>query len=172
MFDPAYYDETHPYRSSPQFSLMFWNLGSWCRTRFSKCPLPERLQKLAPHIDYELNSEHVKFGDKPQFNNYFINVVNNLGTHLFMNCEAGSLYPHRALAEEERFTTCFNDYHDLMVAAGIGKDGYVRQIAGYNTGEDDTRVRYVSWAIFEVSWGTTKYRDTDIEEPLVCVYHV
>jgi hypothetical protein len=151
---------------------MFWNLGSWCRTRFSKCPLPERLQKLAPHIDYELNSEHVKFGDKPQFNNYFINVVNNLGTHLFMNCEAGSLYPHRALAEEERFTTCFNDYHDLMVAAGIGKDGYVRQIAGYNTGEDDTRVRYVSWAIFELSWGKTKHRDTDIEEPLVCVYHV
>ena len=90
----------------------------------------------------------------------------NLGAHLFMNCKAGSLYPHRALLEEARFTTCFNDYHDLMVAARLGKDGYVRQIAGYNTGEDDTRVRYVSWAIFEAFWGKTKHRDTEIQEPL------
>ena len=28
--------------SSPQFPLMFWNLGNWCRKRFDKCPLPER----------------------------------------------------------------------------------------------------------------------------------
>ena len=166
MFDPTYFDETHPYRSSPQFSLMFWNLGNWCRTRFSKCPLPERLQKFAPHIDYELNSEHEKFGDKPKSNNYFINVVKNLGAHLFMNCEADSLYPHKELLEEERFTTCFNDYHDLMVAAHLGKEGYVRRIAGFHTSEDDTRVRYVSWAIFEVYWGKTKHRDTEIEEPL------
>ena len=52
-----------------------------------------------------------------------------------MNCEAGSLYPHRALLEEAQFTVCFNDYQDLMVAARVGKDGYVRQIAGYNTNE-------------------------------------
>ena len=169
MFDPTYYNETHPYRpyrSSPQFSLMFWNLGNWCRTRFSKCPLPERLQKFAPHIDYELNSEHEKFGDKPKFNNYFINVVKNLGAHLFMNCEAGSPYPHKELLEEERFITCFDDYHDLLVAAHLGKEGYVRRIAGFHASEDDTRVRYVSWAIFEVYWGKTQHRGTEIEEPL------
>jgi phenolic acid decarboxylase len=45
-----------------------------------------------------------------------------------MNCEAGSLYPYRALLEEARITTCFNDYHDLMVAVRIGKEGYIRQI--------------------------------------------
>ena len=50
-----------------------------------------------------------------------------------MNCEAGSRYPHRALPEEARITTCFDDYHDLMVAARIGKEGYIRQTAGYNT---------------------------------------
>ena len=48
-----------------------------------------------------------------------------------------------------------------MVAARIGKDGYIRQIAGYCTDENDTRVRQVSWAIFEVPWGKTKQRDTD-----------
>ena len=127
---------------------------------FTQCPL---LQKFAPHIDYTPDSEHENFGDKPQFNNYFINDVKNLGAHLFMNCEGASLYPHKALLEEARFTTCFNDYHDLMVAARLG---YVRQIAGYNTCEDDTRVRYVSWAIFEVYWGKSKHRDTEIEEPL------
>ena len=78
---------------------------------------------------------------KPQFNNYFINVVKNLGAHLFMNCEAQSLYPYRSLLEEEQFTTCFNDYHDLMVAARVGKDGYVRQIAGYTKPVKKTRVQ-------------------------------
>ena len=48
-----------------------------------------------------------------------------------------------------------------MVAARIGKDGYIKQIAGYHTDDNDTRVRQVSWAIFEVSWGKTKDRDTD-----------
>ena len=73
-----------------------------------------------------------------------------------MNCEAGSLYSRRELLEEVRITTCFNDYHDLMVAARIGKGGYILQIAGHNTSEDDTRIRYVSWAIFEIYWGITK----------------
>ena len=77
----------------------------------------------------------------------------NFGGHLFMNCEAGSLYPPRARLEEAQMQTCFSDYHDLMVAARIGKDGYIRQIAGYCTDENDTRVRQVSWAIFEVFWG-------------------
>ena len=66
-----------------------------------------------------------------------------------------------------------------MVAARIGKGGYIRQIAGYNTSEDDARIRCVSWAIFEVSWGKTKHRDTQELEDLsrarmtmtrVCVY--
>ena len=115
---------------------MFWNLGNWCRKRFDKCPLPERLQKFAPHIVYDLDGNHEKFGDnKPQFNNYFVNIIKNLGAHPFMNCKAGSLYPHRALLEEARIATCFNDYHDLMVAARIGKEGYIRQIAGHNTSE-------------------------------------
>ena len=72
-----------------------------------------------------------------------------------------------------------------MVAARVGRDGYVRKIAGYKTGEDDTRARYVSWAIFEILWGTALNRDTEEEEPptrarmsmcrvcvCVCVYHV
>jgi hypothetical protein len=52
-----------------------------------------------------------------------------------MICEAQSIYPYKYLLEEEQFQTCFNDYRDLMVAARVGKDGYVRQIAGYNTNE-------------------------------------
>ena len=106
-----------------------------------------------------------------------------------MNCEAGSSYPHRARLEEAQVKTCFSDYQDLMVAARIGKEGYIKQIAGYCTDENDTRVSQVSWAIFEVSWGKTKHRDTDEIEDLtrssmkmtrvcvyvcvcVCVYHV
>ena len=162
LLDPTHKDEEYPYRSSPQFTLMFWNLGNWCRSKFEKCPVPERFQQFIPHIDYSIDEEHEKFDEnKSQFNNYFINVIKNFGGHLFMNCEAGSLYPHRARLEEVQMQTCFNDYHDLMVAARIGKDGYIRQIAGYCTDEKNTRVRQVSWAIFEVSWGKTKHRDTD-----------
>ena len=76
LLDPIFTDEEHPYRSSPQFSLMFWNLGNWCRKRFDKCPIPERLQKFAPHIDYNMDGEHKPIRDgKPQYNNYFINVI-------------------------------------------------------------------------------------------------
>ena len=68
-----------------------------------------------------------------------------------------------------------------MVAARLGKDGYIKQIAGYKTKADDTNPRYVSWAIFEIKWGTTINRFTEKEEDLkrgkmsmcrVCVYHV
>ena len=167
LLDPTFTDEEHPYRSSPQFSLMFWYLGNWCRKRFDKSPLPERLRKFAPHIDYDIDHEHNPIGDdKPQFNNYFTNVIKNLGAHLFMNCEAGSIYPYRKRLEEAKITTCFNDYHDLMVAARIGKGGSIRQIAGYNTSEDDTRIWCVSWAIFEANWGKTKHRDTQEIEDL------
>ena len=88
------------------------------------------------------------------YNNFFANVVRNLKTHLFMNCEAASVYEHGKRIEEGGYTVCFNDYQDLMVAARIGKDGYVKQIAGYDTDPNDPRARYVSWAIFETVWGT------------------
>ena len=110
MLDPTYKDEEHPYRSSPQFSMMFWNLGNWCRSRFDKCPAPERLQRFVAHINYDIDEDHNPIDkDKTQYNNYFINVIKNFGGHLFMNCEAGSIYPHRARLDEAQFTTCFND---------------------------------------------------------------
>ena len=71
--------------------------------------------------------------------------------------------------------------NDLIVAARIGKLGYVRQIAGYKTDSNDTRPRFVSWAIFEIAWGTALNRHSGKEENLtrgrmsmhrVCVYHV
>ena len=36
LLDPAHKDEEYPYRSSPLFTLMFWNLGNWCRSKFEK----------------------------------------------------------------------------------------------------------------------------------------
>ena len=182
LTDPTYKDPEFSYRSSPQITAMFWNLGNWCRNKFDKCPVPERFQQFIPHIDYTIDEEHNKFDEnKTQYNNYFTNVIKNFGGHLFMNCEAGSFYPHRERLDEDGFTTCFNDYHDLMVAARLGKEGYIQQIAGYQTNENDTRVRQVSWAIFEVSWGKTKNRQTEEIEDLtrarmkmtrVCVFHV
>ena len=182
LLDPTYKDEEFPYKSSPHITMMFWNLGNWCRNRFEICPVPERFQQFIPHIDYTTDEDHEKFDEnKTQFNNYFINVIKNFGGHLFMNCEAGSLYPHRERLNEVDFKTCFNDYHDLMVAARLGKEGYIKQIAGYHTDDNDTRIRQVSWAIFEVSWGKTKNRDTDeivdltgarMKMTRVCVYHV
>ena len=68
-----------------------------------------------------------------------------------------------------------------MVAAKIGKNGSVRQIDGYKTDPNDIRPRFVSWAIFEIVWGTTLDRQTGEEEALtrgrmsmhrICVYHV
>ena len=68
-----------------------------------------------------------------------------------------------------------------MVAARIGKNGSVRQIAGYQSDPNDTRTRYVSWAIFEIAWGTAINRNTGEEGDLtrgrmsmhrVYVYHV
>ena len=80
MLDPPYIDEEHRCRSSPQFSMMFWNLANWCRKSFDKCPVPERLQRFTTHIDYNLDGDHNPIGDdKPQFNNYFINVIKNFG---------------------------------------------------------------------------------------------
>ena len=117
LIDPTYKDEEYPYRSSPQFSLMFWNLGNWCRNRFDKCPVPERLQRFVPHVDYNMDEDHNQIDqDKSQYNNYFINVIKNFGGHLFMNCEAGSLYPHRARLEEAQIKT------EVDKGKGKGKD--------------------------------------------------
>ena len=69
-----------------------------------------------------------------------------------------------------------------MAAARVGKDGYVRQIAGYNSGEGGARARYVPWATFlrfffgaQAKTGTPKKRSPlqELECPcVVCVYHV
>ena len=80
LLDPTHKDEEFPYRSSPQITMMFWNLGNWCRSKFEKCPVPERFQQFIPHIDYSLDEDHNKFDEnKSQFNNYFINVIKNFG---------------------------------------------------------------------------------------------
>ena len=80
-----------------------------------------------------------------------------------MNCEAGLICEHKERIDEGGDTVCFNGYPDLMVAARIGRNGSVRQIAGYKT---HTRDRFVSWAIFEIVWGTTLNRHTGEEEAL------
>ena len=68
-----------------------------------------------------------------------------------------------------------------MCAACLGKDGYITQIAGYGTDDDDTNPHFVSWAIFEIVWGKTPNRSAGEEEDLtrsgmsmnrVCFYHV
>ena len=98
-----------------------------------------------------------------------------------MNCEAASVFEHKECNEEGGCTVCFNDYQNLMVAARIGRNGSVKQIAGYKTDPNDTGARFVSWAIFESVWGTTLNRSTGEEENFtkgrmsmhrVCVYHV
>ena len=67
-----------------------------------------------------------------------------------------------------------------MCAARLGKDGYIQQIAGYCTNDEDVNPRFVSWAIFESLWGKTRNRDTNEIEDLtrsrmemtrVCIYH-
>ena len=162
LIDADFIDKHYPYRSSKSFSCMFWILGNWQRFKFAKDPLPEHLEKYRPHIKFDFNPAHKligdMIGDRPLYNNFFVNVVKNLRSHLFMNCEAASIYEHRARIEEGGYRVCFNDYQDLIVAARVGKDGSVRQIAGYKTDPDDTRPRFVSWAIFEMVWGTTLNR--------------
>ena len=181
LLDTDFIDKGYPYRSSKSFSCMFWNLGNWQRSRFLKNPFPEHLEKCRRHVNFDFDSDHKLIGDKPLYNNFFVNVVKNLRTHLFKNCEAASIFEHKERIEGGGYTVCFNDYQDLMVAARIGRNGSVRQIAGYQTDPNDTRPRFVSWAIFEIVWGTTLNRQTGEEETLtrgrmsmhrVCVYHV
>ena len=181
ILDVEYLDLEHPHRSSKSLSCMFWNLGNWQRKTHSKNPVPEHLEKLRPHIRFDLNTDHQPIRDKPLYNNYFVTAIKNLRAHIFLTCEASSLYENRELLEESGWRPCFNNFTDLMCAARLGKDGYITQIAGYSTDDDDTKPRFVSWAIFEIVWGKTLNRSTNEEEPLtrarmfmnrVCVYHV
>ena len=84
------------------------------------------------------------------YNNFFVSAIKNLKAHLFMNCEAGTIFQSQDRLKEAGWSVCFNDWQDLLVAARLGTDGYIKQIAGYKTDADDTRPRYVSWAIFEI----------------------
>ena len=93
LLDSDYVDKDFPYRSSKSFSCMLWNLGNWQRSRFARNPLPERSEKYGPHINYDFDSEHKLIGNRPLYNN-FVNVVKNPRAHLFMNCEAASIYEH------------------------------------------------------------------------------
>ena len=181
MLDEEKLDHDYPHRSTKTLSCMFSNLGNWNHKYHSKCPIPEHLEKFRPHIRFDLDAEHKPIGDKPLYNNFFVTAVRNRAAHLFLNCEAASLSQNRERLEESGWTTCFNDFTDLMCAARLGKDGYICQIAGYSTSDDDTKPRFVSWAIFEILWGKTRNRDTGATEDLtrsrmdmtrVCIYHV
>ena len=181
VLDAEYLDLDYPHRSSKSLSCMFWNLGNWQRKTHSKNWLPEHLEKFRPNIRFDLNTDHEPSGDKPFCNRYFVSAIKNLRAHIFLNCEASSLYENRARLEELGWNTRFNDFANLMCAARLGKDGYIKQIAGYSTDDKDTKPRFVSWAIFEIVWGKTISRSTNEEEPLararmtmnrVCIYHV
>ena len=139
------------------------------------------MERFRPHIKFDLNTDHKPIANKPLYNNFFVTAIRNLAAHLFLNCEASTLYEHREGLEESGWTTCFNDFTDLMCAARLGKDGYIRQIAGYCTNDEDVNPRFVSWAIFEISWGKTRNRDTNeiknltrsrMEMTRGCIYHV
>ena len=166
--DSDYVDKDYTCRSSKPFWCMFWNLGNSQRPRLASNPLPEHLEKYRTHINFDFDSEHKLIGDRPLYNNFFVNVVKNLRSHLFMNCEAASIYEQRARIEEGGYEVCFLMATRiwLTVAARIGKNGSVRQIAGYKTDPNDTRPRFVLWAIFEIVWVTTLNRQTGEEEKL------
>eukprot|EP00435_Cladocopium_sp_Y103_P014963 s2400_g3.t1 len=176
-------DPDYPYRSGKTLSCMFWNLGHWCRKRFEKHSFPVQLEKYAPYVDEKIDLEHtaVDLEERPVFNNYFVTAIKNLGAHIFLNCEAMSIWPHKEEMVYGGWTYCFNYYHDLLCMARVGRDGYVKRIAGFDTEEDDTRERYVSWVIFEIKFGKTVDRATREVKELThsrlhmvraCVYHV
>ena len=77
-------DEEHPYRSSPQFSLMFWNLGNWCRKRFEQCPLPERLQRFVQTLITTLimNTNQLEMTSHKHFISCSYRDLDFLATHL------------------------------------------------------------------------------------------
>ena len=96
LLDSDYVDKDYPYRSSKSFSYMFLNLGNWQRSRFASNPIPEHLEKYRTHINFGFDSEHKLIGDRPLYNNFFVNAVKNIRSHLFMTCEAASIYERKA----------------------------------------------------------------------------
>ena len=98
-------------RSSKQISVMHWSLGNWCRKKFGNCPVPTQLERFYQQIDCE-KDEHGNEIKDWKYNNYFIQVMRNVGTHILMNCEASSVYPHRHLLEGGDWKVCFNDWTD------------------------------------------------------------
>ena len=98
MLDPEFLSKGYPYRSSPQFSLIFWNLGNCSRSDFNKWPLPEKLQKFETYVDKKIDRDHKAIGGKPQFNNYFINVIKNLGAPLTHELRGSKPLSSQALA--------------------------------------------------------------------------
>ena len=110
--------------------------------------MPTQLEKYYQQIDCQMDEHGNKITDW-KYSNYFIQMMRNVGAHIFMNCEASSVYPHRQLLEDGDWQVCFNDWTDLMCMARVGKNGSVKQIAGPRGKHDDAKARYVSWAIFE-----------------------
>ena len=89
-------------------------------TKFTK-DAAERYKEDFENLHETINdNQHKLIGDRPLYNNFFVNVVKNLRAHLFMNCEAASIYEHRARMEEGGYEVCFHGYNDLMIAARIG----------------------------------------------------
>ena len=119
---------------------MFWNLGNWKRLIFNKEPLPPNLEKFRSSIRTGLDTEHKLLQDKPAYNNFFVTAIKSLKAHVFLNCEAGSIFQSQDRLKEGGWDLCFNDWNDLMVAARLGKDGYIKQVAGYKTKTDDTNL--------------------------------
>ena len=56
ILDPEFTDKDYPLCSSKQLSCICWNLGNWCRSRFSKFPLPDKLQKFEPRVSCDMKS--------------------------------------------------------------------------------------------------------------------
>ena len=81
LLDSDFIDKDYPYRSSKSFLCMFRNLGNWQRSRFAKNPLPEHMEKYRAHINFDFDSDHKLIGDRPLYNNFFVNVVKNLRSH-------------------------------------------------------------------------------------------
>ena len=135
------------------------------------------MEKLRAHINFDFDPEHKLIGDRPLYNNFFVIAVKNLRAHLFMNCEAASIYEHRARIEESGYEICFHDYDDLMVAARIGKNGSVRQISGYKTDPACFMGNLGNLCGLQLLTDTLKKEEEDLTRGImstqrICVYHV
>lgn len=174
-------DHEYPAKPSAALSVMFWNLGQWCRSNFKRLPLPTQFEKFRDSVDPDIDEEHVSIANVPQYNIYFVSVIKNLAAHVFLNCESMTLHPHRTLLENAGWTLCFNNTQDLLRAARLGKNGSINQIAGPFSVHTDLKSRYVSYAIYEIDFGvfqdeTTSYdafvTRARMNKIRVCIYHV